>query len=135
AFTPGTACRLALTVCGQAAQYMFFTANVMVLSAAKAAVEGKTLTAMGKQGGGLVIGVFPSRGVEWGRYAKPPLQKVHWCRWAGTVKERSRKGARRRRRTGGMRSTAPKMSPSGTSRIDNGRAHASPPAHATFDAR
>jgi hypothetical protein len=31
-----TACRLAFTVCGQAAQYMFFTSNVMVFSAAKA---------------------------------------------------------------------------------------------------
>ena len=33
--TPGTAFRLARTVCGQVAQYIFCTANVIVLSAAK----------------------------------------------------------------------------------------------------
>src|SRR5258706_2751195 len=41
-FTPGTACRLACTVCGQAAQYMFSTASVTVFSPAKATGEAST---------------------------------------------------------------------------------------------
>jgi hypothetical protein len=40
---------------------MFFTANVMVLSAAKAADEAKTPTAMATQARSLFIGILHSR--------------------------------------------------------------------------
>jgi FAD/FMN-containing dehydrogenase len=43
--TPGTASRLAFTVWGQAAQYMFCTDNVTVFSPANAAEEAKSISA------------------------------------------------------------------------------------------
>src|SRR5262249_10292053 len=63
--TPSTASRLLRTMNGQSAQYIFFTASVMVFSAAKAVEEARTLTAMAAQARRLVIEISPfmSRGM------------------------------------------------------------------------
>src|SRR6266508_781035 len=55
-FTPGTACRLAFTVCGHAAQYMFLTARVTVCSAANALEEASSARAKAAIMENLVIG-------------------------------------------------------------------------------
>jgi hypothetical protein len=45
---------------GQSAQYIFFTASVMVFSAAKAVEEARTLTAMAAEARSLLIGILRS---------------------------------------------------------------------------
>src|SRR5207248_10040662 len=64
--TPGTASRLLLTMNGQSAQCMFFTARVMVFSAAKAVGETRTLTAMAAEASSLFTGILRSRDEEQG---------------------------------------------------------------------
>src|SRR5258706_2836321 len=64
--TPGTASRLPLTMEGQAAQSILFTANVTVLSAANAADEATMLTAKAAQARYLFIQILRSRVEEQG---------------------------------------------------------------------
>src|SRR5215470_20199693 len=52
-----------------------------------------------------------------------------------SVHESRSKGARKSKPIAAMTSTVATMSPTWTSQFDNGRAHASPSAHATFDER
>ena len=58
--TPGTASRLIRTISGQSAHYIFFTANVMVFSAAKAVDEARTVTAIAAETRSLVTGILRS---------------------------------------------------------------------------
>src|SRR5262249_50135149 len=58
--TPATASRLFRTMNGQSAQYMFCTANVTVLSAARAVEEARTPTAMAAQPSRLLMGILRS---------------------------------------------------------------------------
>jgi hypothetical protein len=60
---------------------MFFTANVMVLSAAKAADEAKTLTVITTQARSLLIGILHSRVEEWRRYAEPRFSDARLLSW------------------------------------------------------
>src|SRR5258708_36209125 len=64
--TPGTASRLPLTMEGQAAQSMLFTAKVTVLSAAKAAEEATMPTAKAARARYLFIENLRSRVEEQG---------------------------------------------------------------------
>src|SRR5262249_22522006 len=114
---------------------MFFTANVMILSAARAADEAKTLTAMATQARSLLIAILRSRVEEWRRYAEPRFQMLDCCHRACSVHESSSKGARKSKPIAAMTSPVATMSPSCTSRFDNGRAHASPPARESWDGR
>src|SRR5262249_24091004 len=63
--TPGTASRLLRTMNGQSAQYMFFTASVMVFSAANVADEARTLTVKATDARSLLIGILRSRIEKW----------------------------------------------------------------------
>jgi hypothetical protein len=45
---------------GQSAQYIFFTASVMVFSAAKAIEEARTMTVMAAEARSLLIGILHS---------------------------------------------------------------------------
>src|SRR6266404_4965024 len=65
--TPGTPSRLFLTMNGQSAQCMFFTAKVIVFSAANVAGETTTPTAKAAQARSFVIGSLRSRVEEQGR--------------------------------------------------------------------
>jgi hypothetical protein len=58
---------------GQSAQYIFFffTASVMVFSAAKAVGEARTLTAMAAEARSLLIGILRSLVEEYRRCAEP----------------------------------------------------------------
>src|SRR6266849_6684028 len=59
--TPGTASRLPLTMEGQAAQYILFTANVIVLSAAIAADEATMAKVNAAWARSLFMGTLRSR--------------------------------------------------------------------------
>src|SRR5204862_425060 len=103
---PATASRLAFTVCGHAAQYMFFTARVMVFSAAKAAEEPTTQRTRAVEASSLVIGILRH--------------------------ESRNRGARKSNPSAATTRIVARMSPVLTSLFGSGRAHASPSAQASF---
>src|SRR5262245_27501638 len=104
--TPGTASRLFRTMNGQSAQYIFFTARVMVFSAAKAAEEARTLTA---------------------RTAKARSLLMRFC-----IHELRSKGARKLNPSAATTRRPERKSPVLTTRVGSGRAYASPSAQASF---